>query len=189
MGDVFTREPKSFYTRIMGRKHGDASKRPEWKSWREAVRRCHDPRCKDYPRYGGRGIYVYARWQKLDGFWRFFEHIGPRPSAQHTIGRIDNARGYRPGNVRWETALEQQNNRSDTRLITVSDETRSAADWAREMGLPRQTVTNRLARGWHPTAAALGRKGESKAAAHARCVVEPLHTLLHASDEAGKGVF
>jgi hypothetical protein len=46
-----------------------------------------------------------------DDFVAFKEHIGPAPSEDHTIDRIDPFRGYEPGNVRWATRKEQNRNR------------------------------------------------------------------------------
>lgn len=37
--------------------------------------------------------------------------MGFKPSPEHSIDRIDNDRGYEPGNVRWATRLEQGNNK------------------------------------------------------------------------------
>ncbi len=71
--------------------------------------RCLNPKHKAFPDYGGRGIGVAATWVK--DFPAFFAHVGVRPSPFHSLGRIENEKGYEPGNVRWETSLEQNNNR------------------------------------------------------------------------------
>jgi hypothetical protein len=147
---------------------------PEFASYHHAVSRCTNPKNKDYAEYGGRGIRVHPDWLEKGGFDRFVAEVGPRPSLGHTLGRIDNARGYEPGNVRWETWTEQQNNRRSNHRITIDGVTRSAADWAREVGLPRrQLVTNRIAMGWHPTAAVYGYDGECKNGAHHRLKLKP----------------
>jgi len=88
---------------------------PEYKAWYDMNRRCYDLTCRDYERYGGRGITVCEQWRVgflgVLGFLAFLSHIGERPSPKHSVDRINNERGYEPGNVRWATAKEQANNR------------------------------------------------------------------------------
>ena len=38
-------------------------------------------------------------------------NIGLRPSPQHNLDRRDNDKGYEPGNLRWATATEQNQNK------------------------------------------------------------------------------
>jgi hypothetical protein len=99
--------------------HG-LTKHPLSTTWHNMVRRCHNPRDKNYDNYGGRGITVYERWLGHKGLQTFIadleREIGPRP-PDHTLDRIDNSAGYRPGNVRWATALEQTHNRRITKRI------------------------------------------------------------------------
>jgi hypothetical protein len=154
--------------------HGPRKRQPEFRCWQAMIARCLSKTDKDYARYGGRGIRVCRRWLGPAGFWVFVQDMGRRPSPKHSIDRIDGNGNYEPGNCRWATSLEQNNNRCSSHLITINGVERSAADWAREVGLPRQTVTNRIAGGWHPTAAVRGERREVKAAAHARLGVEPL---------------
>ena len=80
----------------------------EWIIWVAMRRRCSNPNCKDWKNYGGRGITVAPEWQT--DFQAFLDHVGPRPSPAFSIDRIDNDRGYEPGNVRWATRLEQAHN-------------------------------------------------------------------------------
>lgn len=131
--------------------------------WQTMIARCHSPRATQYPRYGARGIRVCDRWRA--SFEAFAAAIGERPSPAHTLDRIDNARGYEPGNVRWATAVEQSTNRSSTRLIALDGETLSVAAWARRLGINNQTIHERLARGWEPRRALLtptARKAQSQ---------------------------
>lgn len=77
-----------------------------WRSWMSMLWRVDDPRCSSYPRYGGRGITVCERWRSFDAF---LDDMGPRPEGR-TLDRIDNDRGYEPGNCRWATPKEQRAN-------------------------------------------------------------------------------
>jgi hypothetical protein len=76
--------------------------------------RCTNDKLRLWHRYGGRGIKVYELW--LNDFEAFFQHIGPRPSPKHSVDRIDNDRGYEPGNVRWATVKEQAASQCLTKL-------------------------------------------------------------------------
>lgn len=84
--------------------------RGEYCIWYGMVRRCTNPRDPGFPSYGARGIGVCARWR--NDFMAFFADLGPRPSPVHSIDRLDNARGYEPGNCRWATRSQQQRNRT-----------------------------------------------------------------------------
>jgi hypothetical protein len=88
------------------------SKNIAYNSWKGMVARCHNTKNKDYCRYGALGITVYEEW--INSFQAFITHIGPKPTAKHSVDRFDNTVGYVPGNVRWATATEQQANRKCT---------------------------------------------------------------------------
>lgn len=90
--------------RVRGR-----SQTPEYRAWRDAVNRCTRPNHKQWQNYGGRGILVCPEW--IHDFAAFLRHIGHRPHSKLTLDRIDNNRGYEPGNVRWATRRQQSLNR------------------------------------------------------------------------------
>lgn len=80
----------------------------EYSTWLAMRKRCENPKADNYERYGGRGIKVCERWKK---FKNFYADMGMRPSEEYTIDRIDNDRGYEPGNCRWATYSEQNSNK------------------------------------------------------------------------------
>lgn len=85
----------------------------EYISWSAMRLRC-SPDCHIESRhiYFDRGIRVCSQW--LD-FSVFLADMGPRPSAGYTLDRIDNEKGYEPGNVQWADKLTQRaNQRSRT---------------------------------------------------------------------------
>jgi hypothetical protein len=93
----------------MGRRTHGMSSTPEYFAWAAMLSRCHNPANPRYDDYGGRGITVCDRWRA--DFAAFLADVGRRPSPAHSLDRIDNDRGYEPGNCRWATAYVQARNR------------------------------------------------------------------------------
>jgi hypothetical protein len=71
--------------------------------------RCFNVNNHTYHLYGGRGITVCQRW--ADSFPAFLADMGPRPTKDHSIDRINNDGNYEPSNCRWATHSEQMKNR------------------------------------------------------------------------------
>lgn len=120
--------------RMLKFKHGySVSKNPYlYRTWESMRRRCTNPRCHEYKRYGGRGIAICARW---DTFENFLEDMGEKPSPSHSLDRIDNNLGYSPDNCRWATKLEQVNNTRHNVYVNIQGITLTFAEWERKLGL------------------------------------------------------
>lgn len=143
----------------MAFEHGHARKgqiHPLHRVWRSMIQRCtnpKDPRWSTYGARGARGVRVCERW--VGSFAAFLEDVGPRPEgkspggrAVYSLDRIDNDRGYEPGNVRWATNLEQSKKTTRSRMLTAFGKTQNLVDWARELGVHHTTILGRLKRGW-----------------------------------------
>jgi hypothetical protein len=94
--------------------------------------------------YRDRGISVCERWQSFENF---LADMGERPPGK-TIDRIDNDRGYEPGNCRWATPTEQQNNKRTNHRLAFNGETLTVCEWADRVGVNRMTLFGRLRTGW-----------------------------------------
>lgn len=126
--------------------HG-MSEHPLYAVWLGIKQRCYNPNADCYSDYGGRGVRMLEEWR--ESFAAFYAYVGDRPSPLHTIERMNNDGNYEPGNVKWATRSEQNENTRQTRLITFNGITLSLGKWARRAGLQRKTLASRLDRfGW-----------------------------------------
>jgi hypothetical protein len=113
--------------------------------WKGMRNRCLNPSGQDYALYGGRGIRICERW---NNFRVFVEDMGLRPSKKHSIDRVDGNGDYCPSNCKWATQFEQMQHSSRNRFLTVNGKSKTLAQWARDAGIPRERIRDRLRRGW-----------------------------------------
>ncbi|MBS3904798.1 MAG: hypothetical protein KGZ39_05685 [Simkania sp.] len=121
-------------------KHGNWKfHRKEYKTWHGMLERCTDPE-----RYHcQKGIKVLYK-----DFDEFFQDVGSSPSPRHQIDRIDNDGHYEKGNCRWATAKQNNDNRSNTVIVTYGGITKLLVEWAKELNLNYMTTLNRFNKGW-----------------------------------------
>lgn len=88
--------------------------------WQMMNRRCLYPTHVSWKYYGALGVKPCDRWIETnpDGWKNFIEDMGPAPSMQHTLERLDPFYGYAPfkddGVTRqciWATMTAQANNK------------------------------------------------------------------------------
>lgn len=137
---------KSTKCRRCGNKTHGLQGTPEYEAWRSMNSRCTYSGHASYALYAGRGIVVCQRWR--DSFEAFLEDMGPKPSPQHSLGRIDNDGDYCPENCRWETPSQQSRNKRTNHVLAFRGETKCLTDWADELGIDARTLTYRLKHGW-----------------------------------------
>jgi hypothetical protein len=94
------------------RRHG-LTKTPTYYSWQAAKSRCENPKNEKFKSYGGAGIHMCEAWR--NSFDTFLADMGERPPGK-TLDRLDQTKGYEPGNCQWATHAEQSRNRGTTRL-------------------------------------------------------------------------
>lgn len=96
----------------------------EHRAWinRRALTQCE--KHSNFKNYGGKGITVCERWsnckthkESRQSFINFLQDVGPAPSEEHQIDRIDSNGNYEPGNVRWATPKEQSRNKKNTVMV------------------------------------------------------------------------
>lgn len=136
-------------TAAMSRRHG-MSGRPEFYIWSSMRQRCTNKNTKSFKDYGGRGIRVCDRWNEKDGrgFANFFADMGPRPSPQASLDRINNMGNYEPSNCRWVTKTIQCRNRRSNTLIELDGVSKSLAEWCEKYSIKYAVACLRLRRGW-----------------------------------------
>lgn len=79
--------------------------------------RCYNPKQKTWKRWGGRGIIVCERWK--NSFENFLADMGARPEGM-TLDRKDTDGNYEPGNCRWLSNEDQQNNTSKCVKVVIA---------------------------------------------------------------------
>ena len=132
-------------TRIGARstKHGMAQRGKQtrtYKIWTDVIKRATNPNHWAWNRYGGRGLGIHEAWKD---FAVFHADVGDIPDGL-SIDRIDNDKGYEPGNIRFATRLEQANNRHDNVKIEWRGKIYTLTELSQETGIKRNRI-----RGWN----------------------------------------
>jgi predicted nucleic acid-binding Zn ribbon protein len=137
------------------RTHG-MSKLPEYKLWKGIKSRTLNKNNPKYCKYGAKGVSICDRWK--DDFPAFYKDMGPRPSKQHSIERINNNVGYEPGNCIWALAKVQANNTSKNKTYSLNGLTLTVAQWADRTGISYTALYYRLTIGGYSIAEAIAQK-------------------------------
>lgn len=105
--------------------------------------RCYNPNTQSYHSYGGRGITICDEWlADTNAFCSWAESNGYKKGL--SIERIDVNQGYNPQNCKWIPMSEQCYNLRKSVKITFNGKTQTLAQWADELGIPHQTLHNRI---------------------------------------------
>lgn len=101
---------------------------------------------------------VESDWEKND-FWDFVDYvemtIGPQPSKEMKLIRIQVHKGWRRKNLMWANAIEAGRHYTTCRIYKIGREEDTVSNWARRYNMNPATVFTRLEMGW-PIKRALG---------------------------------
>lgn len=139
-------QPRSCGCHHGNQTHSMSRTRP-YRIWSNMRGRCLDEADKDWANYGGRGITVCDAWR--DSFQRFWDDMQEGYDCALTLGRVENDGPYSPGNCRWETPIQQSNNRRSNTVVATPLGTMTMSEAARAYGIKPVTLYARVGRyGW-----------------------------------------
>lgn len=100
------------------------------------ISRCTKPSNKSWHNYGGRGITIHSTWLAKGGRQLFFEYLLTLPEHDNPsldLDRIENEKGYEPGNLRFCTrSVNAANKRQMRDFETTRAGLRSIGLWLAE---------------------------------------------------------
>lgn len=134
-------ENKHEYRKI----HGFSNKEHLYSTWKGIKHRCYCKTAKRYKDYGGRGITMCEDWKNSYISFRDWA-INNGWIEGLTIDRIDNDKGYYPENCRFVTYKEQNRNQRSNVFLSYNGKTMILADWEKETGISRETISARINR-------------------------------------------
>lgn len=111
-----------------------------YSSWAHMIQRCTNKKDKRFKDYGGRGIKFCEKWLKFTGF---FEDMGIMPKG-YSIERIDVNGNYEKENCMWLPKEKQCQNQRSNNKITFRGKTMNLTDWAKELGMKRWVLSQRI---------------------------------------------
>lgn len=122
--------------------HGESSHQdptPEIRAFTTAKQRCNNPNDHAYDRYGGRGIEF-----RFNSFVEFLNELGRKPTAKHSLDRINVNGHYEKGNVRWATSTEQARNKRNNVFHTSGNQTKMLCEWAEQLNVKPSVIQARI---------------------------------------------
>jgi hypothetical protein len=126
---------------------------PLYHTWISMLKRCENPKAKQWANYGGRGIAICERWRAIENF---IEDMYPTHRVGLSLERTNNNLGYSPENCLWATQTTQCRNKRTNRLISYQGRNITMVEAVEIAGLNYGTVRSRLTSyGW-PISRALG---------------------------------
>ncbi len=139
-------DQKESEVKVHGNQTHGQSRTRLYNTWRSMKKRCYTSKAKDYPRYGGRGIYICNLWMNNPkAFFAWAKSSGYQDNL--TIERINNEGPYSPENCKWIAAKQQARNRRSNVFLEIEGKSKTLAEWATHAGISRSGLHHRYRRG------------------------------------------
>lgn len=127
-------------------RHGlGAERSKEYRCWLHIKGRCLNPANAAFHNYGARGITVSVLWK--NDFEVFLRDVGYAPSPDMTLERIDNDKGYEPGNVVWADRKTQNRNTRRNVFVVLNGERIILKDACACIGADYKRVAHQMRNG------------------------------------------
>ena len=124
------------------KKHGMSGTKI-YKTWRDMLARCENPKHKSFDEYGGRGIKVCERWHKFENFYDDVSQLPHFGEKGYTLDRIRVNEDYKPGNVRWSDANTQARNRRNNVMVEYEGVEMCLTEATEKSGISYTTLQSR----------------------------------------------
>ncbi len=123
-----------------------------YKRYYEIKNRCNNPKNLNYKNYGQRGIKMYNIWENsYKDFENYVLSLGKTLDdiliQKLSIDRIDNNKGYFPGNIQWSNHNMQMRNRgkfknSNYNYVGVSKDTSRSTKkhWSARININKKSI-------------------------------------------------
>jgi len=145
---------------MAGKSHGMSGTRL-YMIWKNMKQRCYNPNRDFYYLYGAKGIRVCDDWHDFVPFMNWAMNNGY--TDELTIDRLDSEKDYEPNNCHWVTDVENSRAaiakkgtsiQTKYKIIRITDVymyngvEKNVGEWAKEYGMPVDTLKTRLKREW-----------------------------------------
>ena len=113
------------------------------------IRQCaYNPNNTCYQRAQAAGLDLECYWSSREQFYQYvLENLGPPPTTDSRLIRCDQNRSWRPGNIEWNTHLEQGQRYRTCTLIKYQGLELNITQWSERLGISRHTIYGRWGRG------------------------------------------
>lgn len=107
------------------------------------LKRCYNKNNASFKYYGKKGITVCEQWKNsCRNFYAWAQESGYKKGL--TLERKDVTKGYSPDNCCWIPYKKQACNKHNSIRVTYKGETKCLGEWAHIIGIPYDTLYDRI---------------------------------------------